>query len=31
ECVYANIEWYTKYPPPFEFLLAEFYDMNCNR
>jgi len=27
ECVYNHVEWYTKYPPPFEFLLGEFYDM----
>lgn len=27
KCVYDNIEWVTKYPPPFEFLLGEFYEM----
>ena len=26
ECVYTLIDWYTKYPPPFEFLVAEFYE-----
>lgn len=24
-CVHVNIDWWTKYPPPFEFLLSEFY------
>ena len=31
ECVYNNVEWYTKYPPPFEFLLSRFYEkLNIN-
>jgi hypothetical protein len=31
ECVYTHIDWYTKYPPPFEFLLSEFYEkLNFN-
>jgi hypothetical protein len=26
ECVYTHIDWYTKYPPLFEFLVAQFYE-----
>ena len=29
ECVYTNVMWYSKYPPPFEFLLGEFYENLC--
>ena len=26
DCVTANVMWSCKYPPPFEFLLGEFYE-----
>jgi hypothetical protein len=29
-CVYNHVEWYTKYPPIFEFLLDEFHETIFN-
>ncbi|MBU0496407.1 MAG: hypothetical protein KKG04_00435 [Candidatus Thermoplasmatota archaeon] len=30
ECVCNHTEWYVKYPPPFDFLVAQWWELNNN-